>query len=144
MSSDRARREQQQKRAIGKAIRRLVRAYRASSREVERRAQARSDFIQPVQVFTEDGRQHTLLSRDVSATGIRLIGTRRLLGQKIRLLIPNPEAPADRPADEGCSFIVRILWTCAIGEDLFENGGVFLELAQPPEGGCDSSAAPLT
>jgi len=26
---------------------------------------------------------------------------------------------------------VRILWTCAVGDDLFENGGNFLELASP-------------
>jgi hypothetical protein len=84
-----------------------------------------------VKVRAEDGRECTLLSRDVSATGIRLIGTRRLLGQKVRVSIPRPgAATTDSPrAAAGWSFLVRILWTCAVGDDLFENGGAFMEVA---------------
>ncbi len=71
---------------------------------------------------TEDRREYTLLSRDLSTTGIRLIGTRSLLGQKVRMVL----TPDDQA--EACVFLVRILWTCAIGDDLFENGGTFLEV----------------
>ncbi len=125
-ASERIRREQDQQHAIYKAIRQMVRLHRAAARQEERREQARTDFIQPVRIRTEDGREHTLISRDVSSTGIRLLGTRRLLGQKVRVFIPRPGAAVT--SAEGWSFLVRILWTCAIGEDLFENGGTFLEI----------------
>jgi hypothetical protein len=106
---------------VRKAVRRLIRQHRAAAARVERRGQDRLDFIQPVICRTDDGREFTLLSRDLSTTGIRLVGTRRLLGHKVRVSIPRPEEGS--PA----VFVVRILWTCAVGEDLFENGGMFLE-----------------
>jgi hypothetical protein len=28
--------------------------------------------------------------------------------------------------------LMQVLWTCAIGDDLFENGGSFLELIKSP------------
>ncbi len=121
--SEKVRREQEQQRAIHRAVRRMVKLHREAARQVERREQARTDFIQAVKVRTEDGREHTLVSRDVSATGIRLLGTRRLLGQKVRVIVP-----AAAPSGEGWTFLVRILWTLALGEDLFENGGTFLEV----------------
>jgi hypothetical protein len=65
-------------------------------------------------VITEDGREFTLLSRDLSASGIRLIGTRRLLGQRIKVRIG------------ALDFQVRVLWACPVGDDLVENGGTFL------------------
>ncbi len=81
------------------------------------------DFVQTVAVRTEDGEEFTLLSRDLSATGIRLVGTRRLLGHKVHVLVPRPDG--EPPYD----FLVRILWTCAVGDGLFENGGAFLDVA---------------
>ena len=120
--SDRVREEQSQQLAIQKAIREIIREYRGAAR-VERREEDRIDFVQPVKVKTEDGREFTLLSRDLSATGIRLIGTRRFLGQKIRISIPSAKGT------DFSDFVVRILWTCAVGEDLVENGGTFLEMA---------------
>jgi hypothetical protein len=114
-------REQQQQQKIRRAVRRLVRQYRSDADQVERRRQERFDFVQPVQVKTEDGRSLTLLSRDLSPTGIRLIGTRHLLGQKVHVHIPCAGS------GEPVCFLVRIVWTCAVGEDLFENGGTFLE-----------------
>jgi hypothetical protein len=119
--SDRVREEQSHQRVIQKAIREIIRQHRGAAR-VERREEDRIDFVQPVKVKTEDGREFTLLSRDLSATGIRLIGTRRFLGQKIRISIPSANGI------DSCEFVVRILWTCAVGEDLVENGGTFLEL----------------
>ena len=82
--------------------------------------------MQSVSVQTEDGRQTTLLSRDLSPTGIRLIGPRSLLGQKVRVVLPIGEG------DGPLTFMVRILWAAAIGDELFENGGTFVELVGPP------------
>jgi hypothetical protein len=120
--SERVRREQTQQRDIEKAVRQLIKDHRAAANAVERREEDRVDFIQPVKVSTEDQREFTLLSRDISPTGIRLIGTRRFLGQKIRVYIPGTDSGTPS------SFLVRILWTCAISDDLFENGGTFIEL----------------
>src|SRR5205807_1339284 len=89
--SDRVRREQTQQRDIQKAVRQLIQQHKAAAGNVERREQDRVDFIQPVKVSTEDQREYTLLSRDISPTGIRLIGTRRFLGQKIRVQIPRTD-----------------------------------------------------
>ena len=82
------------------------------------------DVVQPVKVRTEDAREFTCLTRDLSATGIRLVGTKRLLGKKIEVHLAGG---ADAP---GWCFTVRILWTCPLGEDLFENGGSFLGITE--------------
>jgi PilZ domain-containing protein len=109
---------ERQRRAVRRAVRGIIRRHRATL-QVERRGQDRIDFIQPVRVLTDDGREWHLLSRDLSTTGIRLIGTRSLLGQKLRVFIGQGE--------EACSLLVRVLWTCAVGDDLFENGCMFLD-----------------
>src|SRR5438046_3120954 len=62
--SERVLRDQDQQQAVRRAVRQLVRAHRAAAREVERRGDSRVDFIQPVKVRTQDGREFTLLSRD--------------------------------------------------------------------------------
>ncbi|MBM4070131.1 MAG: PilZ domain-containing protein [Planctomycetes bacterium] len=112
--------EQRQQQLVQRAIRKIMRESRQARQKEDRRQQDRIDFIQVVVVQTEDGRQHTLLSRDLSLTGIRLIGTRRFLGQKLQVRLSSGETAS--------SFLVRVLWTCAIGDDLFENGGNFVEL----------------
>ena len=81
------------------------------------------DFVQTVTVRTQDGEEFSLLSRDLSTTGIRLVGTRRLLGHKLHVLVPRPDGGA------AYDFLVRILWTCAVGDGLFENGGAFLDVS---------------
>ncbi len=116
--------EQRHRQAIRKALRPIIRGHRRRVREQERRSEARIDFVLPVQVQSEDGKEYTLLTRDLSTTGVRLIGTRRLLGQKVHMLLPRDDGAAPH------RLLVRILWTCAVGEDLFENGGSFLELVQ--------------
>ena len=118
--SDRVREEESHQRGIRRAVREVIRSHHNSDRAEERRGQERVEFIQPVRVITEDGRQFTLLTRDLSPSGLRLIGTRRLLGQKVRILMPKGERS---PAYE---FVLRILWTCSVGEDLVENGGAFV------------------
>ncbi len=120
--------ERHQQRVIHRAVRQLIRQYQADAARTERRQEGRIDFIQPVKVHTEDRRELTLLCRDISTTGLRLVGTRGLLGQKVRVFIPRG------PDREPRCFLVRVLWTCAIGDDLYENGGTFLEvLASEPE-----------
>src|SRR5207247_2976407 len=70
-----ARNQQEQ---IRHAVRKLIRAHKEAAASIERRGEDRLDFIQPAQIRTEDGRTFTLLSRDLSSTGIRLVGTKRL------------------------------------------------------------------
>jgi hypothetical protein len=107
---------------IHQAVHKLVEAQKRVAAKIERRGDDRFDFVQPVQVHTDDGRTFALLSRDLSSTGIRLVGTKRLLGQKLLVTIPNPEG------GPSTKFVVRVLWTCSVGDDLFENGGNFLEV----------------
>jgi hypothetical protein len=120
--SPRLEQERQQQEAIQKAIRAIIKEHRARSKRDERRGQARVDFIQPVKVRTEHGADFSLLSRDISPTGIRLLGAHRLLGQKVEVQLPQGEG---RPP---CRLLARILWTCSVGDFLFENGGNFLQL----------------
>jgi hypothetical protein len=122
--SDRVLQEQTQQRGIQKTIRQIIRQVKNAAAEVERREQERVDFIQPVKVRTEDQREYTMLTRDLSPTGIRLIGTRRFLGQKILVSIPGGDGAAS------WDFVVRVLWTCAVGEDLVENGGTFIDMSE--------------
>jgi hypothetical protein len=122
--SDRVRLEQAQQLNILQAVREIIQFQRKSAR-VDRREDERIDFVQPVKVKTEDGREYTLLTRDLSPSGIRLIGTRRLLGLKVRVSIPVADGATS------WEFVVRILWTCVVGDDLVENGGTFLERVEP-------------
>jgi hypothetical protein len=125
---ERLKEEQRQHRAIQHSVRQLVRQYKKSHALMERRQQGRTDFVQPVKVRTEDDRELTLLTRDISETGIRLIGTGSLLGHKVQVEIPDSEGK------EAATFVVRILWTCSIGDEMFENGGNFLEvLSEKPQ-----------
>src|SRR5262249_31661270 len=114
--------EESQQRAIHETIRHLIRQYKKTHAQMERRQQGRTDFVQPVTVQTQDQREYQHLSRDLSEAGIRLIGTHSLLGQKVHVQLAG---------DDGASpttFVVRILWTCSVGDGLFENGGMFLEM----------------
>jgi len=66
---------------------------------------------------------------------MRLIGTRSLLGQKVEVRLPTSTK------GESWCFVLRILWTCAVGDELFENGGVFVEARATS--GLNGSAAPV-
>ena len=121
--SERVLAEQSQQRDIQSAIRRVIEHHHSGAGRPDRREQGRTDFVQAVEVITEDGRSFTLLTRDLSPTGLRLIGTRRLLGQKVRVLIPAPDGGH-------LDFVVRILWTCPVGADLVENGGTFVSVGK--------------
>ena len=65
--------EQRHQQEAGRAVRKLIRQHRKSADQLERRREGRADFIQPVQVHTEEGRVLTLLTRDISPAGIRPI-----------------------------------------------------------------------
>jgi hypothetical protein len=108
-------------REVQRAIREVIRKHKAQNNSHERRLQGRIDFIKQVKVRSEDGREQTLLSRDLSLTGIHLLGARSFLGQKVHVTIPIAEG------QEPLCFLVRILWTCMVCDGLFENGGSFLE-----------------
>jgi hypothetical protein len=118
--SDRVRAEQSQQLTIQAAVADLIQQQQGQTWRVDRREQGRVDFIHPVKVITEDGREFTMLTRDLSGTGVRLVGTRRLLGQKVRVVISGSKTTLD--------FLVRVLWTCPVGDDLVENGGTFLSV----------------
>jgi len=120
----RVRRDYQQQRRLGAAVRFLIRQKRAlDAVHVERRLQPRIDFVCPVQLQTEDGRVTNLVSRDISITGVRLIGTRGFQGQKVRIWIPRPDNNAER-----CCFLVHMLWSAGVAEGIIESGGIFLDL----------------
>jgi hypothetical protein len=104
------------------AVGRLIQQHRAAAALRERRGQATVDFLQPVRVWTEDGREFTLLSHDLSVTGIRVIAPRSLLGQKLRVLHPGVVR------GEPTCLVIRVVWSSAVGDELFENGGIFLDV----------------
>lgn len=120
--SPRLHEQQSQQEIVFHTVRELIRRQQAVRNDSERRHQDRIDFVQQVRVSMEDGREYRVLTRDLSPTGIRLVGSRSLLGQKVRVHLP---AAAGSRA---CTFAVRILWSCAVGDDLFENGGSFMEM----------------
>jgi hypothetical protein len=124
--SSRVQQEQARQRDIRQIIRQLIQQHRDTTAQVERREQDRADFVQQIQVRTEDDRTFGVLSRDLSPTGIRLISSRHFLGHKLRVYLPGTEG-------EGPNVLtVRILWTCAVGDELYENGGTFIDLESPP------------
>ncbi len=119
--SHRAREDKDHRGRAVETVRELMKQYRSVRSQVERREDERVSFVEPVKVQTSDSREMTFLTRDLSSHGIRLVGTRSLLGQKIRVWVPRPAG-----AGSWC-FRVQVLWTAALGEDLFENGGTFLD-----------------
>lgn len=114
--------EQRQKRAVHSSVKEVIRHYQQNPARDERRRQGRFEFIQTLKIRLESGRELSVLSRDLSAEGIRLVGTAGLLGQKIQLSLPRGEGKTP------LHLSVRILWTCTVGDGLFENGGTFLEM----------------
>jgi hypothetical protein len=123
----RSREDQSSHQVLRKAIRQVIQQYRRVAVETERREHDRIQFLQPIQVVTADGREISLLSRDVSLSGLRVLGTHDLLGQKVKVLIPR----TDKGARQWC-FLVHILWTNLVADGLYESGGIFVEVV--PEG----------
>jgi hypothetical protein len=122
--SPRLSQQQSQQQVVFHAIRELVRKHQASSAEGDRRKLDRLDFVHPALVKTADNQEYRFLSRDLSPTGIRLLGNRSLLGQRVHVQL----APAH--GAKPFTFVVRILWSCVVGDGLFENGGGFLGMTE--------------
>jgi PilZ domain-containing protein len=101
----------------------LVDQYRRAAALHDRREADRIAFQQPVSVRLANDEVHQVVTKDISASGMRLLGSRDLLAQKIRVTVPRPEGAP-------CEFLMRIVWTCRVGDDLYENGGVFLGLVE--------------
>jgi hypothetical protein len=120
------RQDQLHQRDIQQAVRQIIREYKVKTTEGERRLHGRIPFVQPTEILTSEHREIQLLSRDISPTGIRLVGTRSLQGQKVRVLIPRQD-----DSDGHWCFLVQILWSSQIGDNLVEHGGIFLELLDP-------------
>lgn len=134
--SERVREEVSKQQSVRQIITEVIQQLRTLERQKERREQERIAFVHPVQVQFEDGRVLTFLSRDLSETGIRLISTRRcpsLLGQKVQLSVSIPLLFSEQPDTHTLRFLVRILWTSAVGEDLVEHGGTILEVQTSPK-----------
>ena len=53
-------------RPIERAVRRLVRQYKAASDRIERREHGRTHFIRQVKAVADNGRDYTVLTRDIS------------------------------------------------------------------------------
>jgi len=122
----RVRHDQQHLRQLQRAVRWLIRQQRAADAvHVERRSHPRMHFVCPVQVQTEDHQVLNLVSREISISGIRLLGSSGLQGRKVHVWVPRPDNTTER-----CCFLVQMLWSAAVGDGLFESGGVFLELVE--------------
>jgi hypothetical protein len=91
------------------------------------------EFCRPALVEANDGRLLHLFSREISLSGIRLLSGTSLHGLKVRIWVPFAEA-----GEPTRCFRVHILWSVAVGDNLFENGGIFLEaLDDRPPGNAD-------
>jgi hypothetical protein len=120
----RVRQDQRQHRTLAAAVRFLIRQQRAlEAIHVERRRHPRINFVCPVQVQTEDRRVVNFLSREISISGVRLVGTVGLRGEKVRVWIPRPDNETER-----CCFLVHMLWSAAVADGMYESGGIFVEL----------------
>jgi hypothetical protein len=126
---ERAHQDQRHQQAIRRCVSRLIRICQRVEVPVERRGQSRMELIRPVQVLTEDGRTLHVLTRDLSASGIRLLGAQPLHGQRVRVWIPPPGK-----GRQAYCFLVRMLWSALVADDLYESGGVFLELLEDAPG----------
>lgn len=126
----RARQELECKQRIGKLIKQMLRRYREFLVGMnDRRAERRFQFIRSVKIQANDGRETSLLSLDVSASGLRLIGRSDLRGQRIRIEIPGFQQ--DEPP---WKINVQIVWSAPSADGLTENGGVFLGLDEAAPG----------
>jgi hypothetical protein len=106
--------------SVALAARNVIDRVREARRQ-ERRGEERIDYIQSIKVRTEDGREFSLLSRDFSTSGMRMLSGRSLLGQKVQVRLPIG------PDGDAWCFVLRVLWTCSVGDGLYENGGAFIE-----------------
>jgi hypothetical protein len=89
--------------------------------------QKSGELFQLVGVKTEDGRKFPFFLQNLFTSGLRLLGTRSLIGQKVYVQVPYLEKK------KSWCFPVRIVWSYRIVEGLVENGGIFLDMASLPD-----------
>jgi PilZ domain len=111
--------QQRQQQIVFHTVREIIRRQQTKG-DSERRQQDRIDFIHSITVKTPDNAEYRFLTRDLSPTGIRLLGNRSLLGQRVQVRL------APENGGNACTFVVRILWSCTVGDGLIENGGSFI------------------
>lgn len=119
---DRAGREHRHQLEMHQAVRDLIRRHRPET-VPNRRRHRRITLGCPVDAVSADRREIPLLCTDISLGGLRLIGSSNLLDQLLCVRFSS---------DEDCrgeAFHVRILWSLPVGDDIFQNGGVFVDLA---------------
>lgn len=118
--------EQKQLRMVKETLDWLIGSQQEAEEPEDRRKEERAAFVRHVRVLTEDEQELTVVSQDLSSSGIRLVTDRSLLGRKIHLSLP-------RPNDKESPIVIaaRILWSFAIADGLYKNGGAFLELISP-------------
>jgi hypothetical protein len=131
--SPRLEEEQHKRQEVHDIVQNVLREQQAKTDRTERRSEERIPFSRHIRIQTEDHQELTVMSQDLSSAGIRFIANRSLLGRRIRVLLPHSNA--DEPP---VTLVVRILWTTAAGDGLFENGGSFLELVTE-----DNRSAPV-
>jgi hypothetical protein len=120
----RVRLKQHKDRQIQRAVRQLVRVHRDAQRPDDRRRHERIRFIHPVRVTTDDNVEMRFLTKDICARGMCLLGNRSLKGQKVQVLVPYP---GSTNGHHWC-FTLHILWSAAICDGIYHQGGVFLEV----------------
>lgn len=115
----------QQTEVVRKAVRDMVRSYRVFSVDAERRSERRIPFVQSVCVRLTDqpgSDGMRFMTRDISVKGLRLVGGCSLSGQKVSIDVPSPGGGAT-----AWTFLVQILWSSPVGNQIFESGGLFLD-----------------
>jgi len=123
----RLRHDQREQQAVQRVVRRLIRHFQREEKvRQERRACQRVSFSQAVTVVTQDQQVLHLVTREISLSGVRLLSTSNLQGQQLRLWLPAAGSPAR-------CFRVCMLWSAIVGDDLYENGGLFLEMLDDAE-----------
>jgi hypothetical protein len=126
---ERSRHDQDLQQELRKSVRQLIQQFRKEAVDNERREHDRIQVLQRVKVLTAEGRAFNLLACDVSLTGVRLLGTHDVLGHKIKVVFPRSE-----PETKPWCFLVHVLWTNLVADNLYECGGMFVE-ALADEGG---------
>lgn len=115
--------EKQQRTNVREMLQELLEQVKNNQDPKDRRQEERIPYTQPLKILTEDNLELTVLSQDLSPSGIRFIANRSFLGRKVRILLPKVDQDP-----EHLMLVVRILWTTGVTEGLFENGGTFLEM----------------
>jgi hypothetical protein len=123
MTSPRRKEQELQQQEVLSAIQNLVLQYRrkAGALPLDRRESGRVELFQPISLLINSKETHRVLIRDISVTGVRLLGCWDLLGQKVQFSLAHPDGSR-------VEFVVRIVWTCQVGDNLFENGGTFVQV----------------